>query len=447
MSQVMHSVTSLVHYIKSSLDQDMRLRSLKIKGEISNLTKHRSGHWYFSLKDTRAKISCVMFASNAARCTIDVKEGMQVIVSGSVSMYEAGGSLQLYVTAIQNDGLGDLFLQLEAIKKKLAAEGLFAPERKKPLPLYPMSIGLVTAKSGAALQDMIATIARRWPIANVSLYPAQVQGIQASQSIITMLKEADAMGHDVILLARGGGAIEDLWCFNDEALARVIADMQTVLVSGVGHESDTTLVDYVSDARAATPTAAAELITPDIYEVKQQLAQIQTKLLHKIENQLILQRQHLEHIKASRYLQDPLSYIDQERLKLAMNIKAFGYMQQNLAVTRKQLSKLQNDLAVYSQKLTVSSPQHLKEQKRAMSLQMEKLYADAQANIIKNSALLDAYSPLKILSRGYQIVYQKDQVIKSIHDLDLQKMIRIRMQDGFATASVLEKEEIEWKKN
>ena len=210
-----------------------------------------------------------------------------------------------------------------------------------------------------------------------------------------------------------------------------------------GHESDTTLVDYVSDARAATPTAAAELITPDIYEVKQQLAQIQTKLLHKIENQLILQRQHLEHIKASRYLQDPLSYIDQERLKLAMHIKAFGYMQQNLAVTRKQLSKLQNDLAVYSQKMTVSSSQHLKEQKRAMSLQMEKLYADAQANIIKNSALLDAYSPLKILSREYQIVYQKDQVIKSIHDLDLQKMIRIRMQDGFATASVLEKEGME----
>ena len=258
MSQNVYSVSALVHYIKQTLDNDIRIQSILIKGEISNFTNHRSGHWYFTLKDARSKISCVMFSSHARRCNILLKEGMKVIVTASVSMYEAGGSVQLYVTAVRSDGLGDLFLQLEEVKKKLAAQGLFDPQKKKPLPQYPMRIGVITAKTGAAVQDILTTISRRWPLAEVVVYPSLVQGIQASGAIVENLRKADQGGHDVILLARGGGPIEDLWCFNEEAVARAVFAMHTVIVTGVGHETDTTLVDYVSDARAPTPTAAAD---------------------------------------------------------------------------------------------------------------------------------------------------------------------------------------------
>ncbi|MEG0736267.1 MAG: exodeoxyribonuclease VII large subunit, partial [Longicatena sp.] len=228
MSQGMYSVATLVHYIKESLDNDFNLRSILIKGEVSNFTNHRSGHWYFTLKDAKAKISCVMFASYASRSSILLKEGMKVIVNASVSMYEAGGSVQLYVTAVQADGLGDLFLKLEQVKEKLSKEGLFDPSHKKELPMYPMRIGVLSAKTGAAIQDILTTIARRWPLADVCVYPTLVQGVQATSAIIKQLEHADAQQHDVILLARGGGAIEDLWCFNEESLARCIFAMKSV---------------------------------------------------------------------------------------------------------------------------------------------------------------------------------------------------------------------------
>ena len=283
MSQNVYSVSALVHYIKQTLDNDIRIQSILIKGEISNFTNHRSGHWYFTLKDARSKISCVMFSSHARRCNILLKEGMKVIVTASVSMYEAGGSVQLYVTAVRSDGLGDLFLQLEEVKKKLAAQGLFDPQKKKPLPQYPMRIGVITAKTGAAVQDILTTISRRWPLAEVVVYPSLVQGIQASGAIVENLRKADQGGHDVILLARGGGPIEDLWCFNEEAVARAVFAMHTVIVTGVGHETDTTLVDYVSDARAPTPTAAAELITPDLEEVRMNVSLMRRRLVKDME--------------------------------------------------------------------------------------------------------------------------------------------------------------------
>ncbi|MEG1702615.1 MAG: exodeoxyribonuclease VII large subunit, partial [Erysipelotrichaceae bacterium] len=250
MKQVVYSVSTLVHYIKQSLDHDMNIQSILIKGEISNFTNHRSGHWYFTLKDNKAKLSCVMFSTNVARCPLVLKEGMKVIVSASVSMYEAAGTTQLYVNKVQVDGLGDLYLQYEQTKEKLAKEGLFDPSLKKAIPKYPMSIAIISAKEGAAIQDMLITIAKRWPIAQVSFYPSLVQGNQAVASLIECLKKAEQNHHEVILLARGGGSIEDLWCFNDETLARLIVSLTTPIISGVGHESDTTLVDYVADMRA-----------------------------------------------------------------------------------------------------------------------------------------------------------------------------------------------------
>lgn len=440
MSQRMYSVGSLVHYIKETLDHDFALQSILIKGEVSNFTNHRSGHWYFTLKDAKAKISCVMFASYASRTRILLKEGMKVIVTASVSMYEASGNVQLYVTKVQVDGLGDLFLQLEAVKLKMSKEGLFDAIHKKPLPTYPMNIGIVTAKTGAAIQDMLTTISRRWPIADVVVYPTLVQGIQASEAMITQLKKADEAGHDVILLARGGGAIEDLWCFNDETLARTIFSMHTVLVSGVGHESDTTLVDYVSDARAPTPTAAAELITPDIQEVKALIAMQRVHLLQCMNRNLDEQKKRLTLAKSNRYIQDPNAYIREAQMKLAMHVKELGIVDVQTREWKQQLQQASHQMAILSERIRSSKRSSLQENYSNLQHALEQFKKSSEGNLREKAMLLDAYSPLKVLARGYQIAYHEEHIIKSIHDVHEEDMVKLRMQDGCLYAEVKKKE-------
>lgn len=268
MNERVYTVSAIVKYVKGMLDQNPYLSSMLVQGEISNLTRHRSGHWYFTLKDERARLSCVMFASYASKCRVNVRDGMKVIVRGSLSMYEAQGSVQCYVSSIRSDGLGDLYMQYEELRKKLHAEGWFDEAHKKPVPRYACDIAVVTAKEGAAIHDVLSTIARRWPLADVTLYPAYVQGANAAPSLIDALQRADRDGHECILLVRGGGSIEDLWGFNSEALVHCIYALNTPVISGVGHESDTTLVDFVSDLRAPTPTGAASMVTCDIRDVK-----------------------------------------------------------------------------------------------------------------------------------------------------------------------------------
>ena len=217
MNERVYTVSAIVKYVKGMLDQNPYLSSMLVQGEISNLTRHRSGHWYFTLKDERARLSCVMFASYASKCRVNVRDGMKVIVRGSLSMYEAQGSVQCYVSSIRSDGLGDLYMQYEELRKKLHAEGWFDEAHKKPVPRYACDIAVVTAKEGAAIHDVLSTIARRWPLADVTLYPAYVQGANAAPSLIDALQRADRDGHECILLVRGGGSIEDLWGFNSEA--------------------------------------------------------------------------------------------------------------------------------------------------------------------------------------------------------------------------------------
>lgn len=442
MSLQVYSVSSIVHYIKQVLDHDMRIQSIMIKGEISNFTNHRSGHWYFTLKDSHSKINCVMFSSYARRCRILLKEGMHVIVTASVSMYEAGGSVQLYVTGVQADGLGDLYLQLEEIKKKLAAEGLFDPHKKKEIPKYPMSIGVITAKTGAAIQDILTTISRRWPLAHVEVYPSLVQGIQASDAIVENLAKADQGNHDVVLLARGGGAIEDLWCFNEEKVARAVFQMHTVIVTGVGHETDTTLVDYVSDARAPTPTAAAELITPDIKEVQKQVNLLYQRLSKDIDARLKIARQQFLPIKNHRYFKDPLSYIREEEMKLAMHVRSLEVVEttvQNLSMRLKQNS---SKLAMFSERLYQVNAQQIKQHKLRMQNAMQNYKETKTVQLGKHVSLLDAYSPLKILSRGYAIAYQRDNVVKSIEQVNEKEALRLRLEDGFVYTKIEKKEKI-----
>lgn len=430
MKQQVYSVASLVHYMKISLDQDMNLQSILIKGEISNFTNHRSGHWYFTLKDAKAKINCVMFASYASRCKILLKEGMKVIVKASVSMYEAGGSVQLYVTSVQSDGLGDLYLQLEQVKLKLQQEGLFSVEHKKKLPEYPMRIGIITARTGAAIHDMLTTIEKRWPIAEVTLYPSLVQGSEAAPFLIEQLKQSDEDNHDVILLARGGGAIEDLWCFNDEMLARQVYKMKTVIITGVGHESDTTLVDYVSDARAATPTAAAQMATPVLSDVKNLIENYRKQLVKELNQNILIQKESLKQLQKHRYLSDPFAYIKEEQMRLAMSVKQLSYLERMEEKKKHQLQTLSTRMGQAASFLLTNEKIKIKEKEHTICLALQKQNDEAKHLLMKNIALLDAYSPLKVLQRGYAIPYKEGAIIKSVHDVFGGDALTLRLHDG-----------------
>lgn len=440
MSRLVYSVSSLVHYLKESIDNDMNVQSVLIKGEISNFTNHRSGHWYFTLKDKKSKLSCVMFSSYASRCKILPKEGMQVILTASLSVYEAQGTCQLYVTQVQADGIGDLYLQYEQLKEKLAEEGLFDPTHKKPLPTYPMRIGIISAREGAALQDIYTTLRRRWPMAELHFFPSLVQGKDAPAAMIKILENIDAQELDVVLLARGGGAIEDLWCFNDEGLARTIYAMKTVIVSGVGHETDTTLVDYVSDARAPTPTAAAELITPDKEEVAQNLANQKARMVQCIHRQLQEANLHMQQLHAHRYMREPLSYIQEANMSLALHAKELGIIHVRMNKERSQLALHFQQMTTQFSMIEKNASKHLQEKRQHFLHAMQQYKTLQKQQFSHHVSLLDAYSPLKILRRGYGVVYQQHHIVKSIHEIH-DEQIEIRLQDGILHTRVDHKEE------
>lgn len=440
MNSSMFTVSTLVHYLKQKIDADMNVQSVLIKGEISNFTNHRSGHWYFTLKDKKSRISCVMFASYASRCKILLKEGMQVIVQASLSVYEPQGNCQLNVTKVQMDGIGELFLQFEQLKEKLAREGLFDPAHKKPLPAYPMKIAIISAKEGAALQDVRTTLARRWPLAQITFIPSLVQGKDAPKALIENLQYADSLGVDVILLTRGGGPIEELWCFNDEQLARCIYALKTVIVSGVGHETDTMLVDYVSDARAATPTAAAELVSPDRKEVAQYLQAQKMHLFQSIRRKLQEADMQLARIHAARYIKDPFSYIQEARMNVAMHTKELGAVQTKLQNQRNALDTTSTQLAHYFSAIEKQAKEDLGMRQMALRNALALYQHKQNQQFSQQVSLLDALSPLKILSRGYSVLYQGDHIVKSIHDLH-QEPMQIRMQDGIVHATLDHKEE------
>lgn len=440
MKQAIYSVSTLVRYVKASIDQDVRVQSILIKGEISNFTNHRSGHWYFTLKDAGARISCVMFSSYASRCKLVMKEGMQVIVKASLSVYEAQGAIQLYVTGIQLDGLGDLYLEYEQLKRKLSMEGLFDAAYKKALPRYPQHIAIITAKEGAALQDMLQTLKRRWPIAKISFIPSLVQGKEASAMLCKAIQKADALHPDVILLARGGGAIEDLWCFNDEALARCIFACQSVIISGVGHESDTTLVDYVSDRRAPTPTGAAELATPDMKEVKQQLVMMKRRMLIHVKQRVDNGQKHLKQLKQHRYLRNPLTYTQDVMLKLAMLTKGLEHSAYRIRNRHGELMQLSMRFKQCLEKPKEANDVLLKQYRNTLISLTEIKLKDSHQALCQSAALLDAYSPLKILGRGYALVYEKDRMITSVSDIK-ENHLSIRMKDGMIHTNVITKEE------
>ena len=440
-NEMVVSISSVIARIKNVLTQTMDLDGIWIQGEISNLTKHRSGHYYFSLKDKSGEMSCVMFSSYVSRLNFNVQEGMRVLVSGSINVYEQRGSLQLVIRQMKQDGLGDLYLEFEKRKQDLLRAGYFDESHKKAKPESIENIGVITGAQAAALQDVLSTIQKRWPMMQVTLYPSFVQGNLAPKSLIQSLKKADTHDHDALLIVRGGGSFEDLFCFNDVQLVKTIYNLNTYIVSGVGHEVDTTLCDLVCDHRSVTPTAAAQWVTLDQYEVMSKILKNKELLSQNMSMILNHNKVKLDSYKNHPYLKDPKSFIIEKQLKLD------GYNTQIEHALELELQK-KNVIKNYKEQMNLSMMNLLKVQENKLSIVPEKLESNmrmilqnSRHSLQKNCALLDAYSPLKVLSRGYSISKVNDKVIRHVKDVKSDDIMVTRVNDGVITSCVVSTKE------
>lgn len=394
------TVSQVNFFIKSLIEGDGRLQSVLISGEISNFTDHyRSGHLYFSLKDDKSVLKAVMFASAARRLKFRPRDGMKVLIRGRISVYEPSGQYQLYAEDMQPEGVGALSLAFEQLKERLAEEGLFLQEHKQPIPAYPERIGVITSPTGAAVRDILQITARRWPLAKIVLAPVLVQGEQAPGQIVEALREMDRQkACDVIILGRGGGSLEDLWAFNDESVARAVFGCSIPVVSAVGHETDFTICDFVADLRAPTPSAAAELCTPDWRE---QLSQVTTYQRYFRE----------EGPKLIEYLRQSLDLLVQD--------SPLASPQEFLLKRREKV----NDLAV------------------GLENGLQRRLEREQKRLAVLSGTLDALSPLKVLSRGYAVVMGEQGVVRKASEVDPGQRVSIRLAEGSLSAQILDKGE------
>lgn len=392
------SVTTLVRYLKNKLDSDEALRSVQVSGELSNFRKTSSGHLYFTLKDENSAISCVMFKSKAYSLSFVPENGNKVICSGSISMFEASGSLQLYVNTLKLDGIGDLYRQYEELKNKLFNEGLFDDEHKKEIPtLYPSKVAVLCGNDSAAMSDIKIQFNRRWPLCKVDYYPVIVQGSEGPSSMIKTLKDIDTLGYEIIVLARGGGSFEDLFCFNDERLVRTIYNLNTFIITGVGHQQDFTLVDFVSDRRAPTPTGAIEMITPNIDDVLDSIDDLSYRLNKSIDLLITNNKDKLIQLSNNKYFKDPSLLVDKVSLLLDYKIE--------------RLKRFSNKLDNYQLQID-------------KDLDRIGLLLDIKLNKKRNeldrlNGLLKAYSCENTLKRGYALVYKDNKLInKDINNND-----------------------------
>ena len=393
------SVSEINLYIKKLLQQDGRMSSVLVRGEISNFTRHSSGHLYFSLKDTTGAIKCVMFRSNAQRLQFQPGHGMEVLVSGYVSVYERDGVYQLYVEQMMAAGAGTLHLAYEKLKKKLEGEGLFDKMNKRSLPFLPRKVGIVTSPTGAAIRDLLSIIHRRNAGISVYVVPAIVQGQEGIASICQSLDVLYQHDMDVIIVGRGGGSLEELWCFNEEAVVRKIAASPVPIISAVGHETDVTLADFAADVRAATPSMAAEVAVPEKKQLEEVLSLRQRTLEQRFSSLLLHKKQYLEHLASHRLLQKP-ELLLQDR-------------QQLLDETNEKLEKA-----------------------------IQLILAQKKQEFAARAEKLNALSPLHVLGRGYALCQKENgQVIRSASDAAVGERVQIVLEKGCLTASVLDREE------
>lgn len=415
--QLVLEVSQVNSYIKEMLDTDGLLGSLCIRGELSNYKKYPSGHHYFTLKDGQSQLKCVMFRSSAMRLRFRPENGMMVQAAGRITVYPRDGVYQLYCVAMTPEGAGDLAVAFEQLKKKLAAEGLFDPAHKKPLPAYPHRIAIITSAAGAAVHDMLRIIRHRYPLAEVKLLPVRVQGEEAAGEIARALDYANAhQVADLIITGRGGGSMEDLWAFNEEVVARAIYRSEIPVISAVGHEPDVTISDYVADLRAATPSNAAELCTPDRQELEAHILGAKNRMALLLNRQLKNCRTQLELRKNARVLQSPENYLADRRQTLdGLTEKLAGTMAQRLTKEAARLSLCQQQLG------------HAQ----------AKVLSDQRKRLETTAARLDAMSPLKVLSRGYSIT-ENDRGIAVVSAKTLKSgdHITVRFHQGSVLAQV-----------
>lgn len=400
MPQDVLSITQVNEYIRAVIDRDDLLSSVAVRGEISNYKMYPSGHHYFTLKDEGAALKCVMFKGNAMRLRFRPENGMKIIAMGRISVYPRDGAYQLYCTALTVDGIGDLHAAFEQLKAKLSTQGLFDPARKKPLPQYPGTIGIITSSAGAAIHDMLRILNKRYPLTKVKLLPVRVQGAEAPAEISAAIRYANYYKlADLLIVGRGGGSMEDLWAFNDERVAYAIYESTIPVISAVGHEPDVTISDFVADLRAATPSNAAELAVPDREALFQAMDSMSAAMATALSRQLQSSRRHLNVLASANCMQSPVNYLNQR-----MN---------NLNATANRLAAAQSKVL------------HMQRQ-----------------HFVSLTAKLDAMSPLKVLTRGYAMAQTEDgEILQSVNQVRAGEDITISLRDGTVSAKVIEVKE------
>lgn len=389
------TVTLVNSYIKKMLDNDIILNNLKIKGEVSNLKKHSSGHLYFSLKDESSKINCVMFKDYAKLLDINMEDGLRVEIKGKIKVYQKEGSYQLYCEEIKKQGVGELYLAFLNLKETLEKEGLFKLEHKKPLPIYPKKVGVITSPTGAAIRDVINVAKRRNPYIDIIIYPALVQGTGSSNNVMEGIEYLEKGAKvEVIIIARGGGSIEELWSFNDETLARRIYDSKIPIVTGVGHETDYTIVDFVSDLRAPTPSSAAEIVFKSYSEIKKEIDYNYNKLQKSMQDDLLKKKNEVNLLKNTIEFNSPMTYILNEHKKI----------------------KIIND------RLNIGIKKKVSEEKSKLSYMMD---------------LLNSRNPLNILNKGYTLIKDESgNIVKDSKSLSGEQLVEIKFRDGSLKAKI-----------
>ncbi len=412
------SVSAITRYLKAKFDVDENLQTVFLRGEISNFKAHTTGHFYFSLKDESSKINAIMFRSNASKVLFKPVDGMKVLVTGRISVYEAMGSYQIYVDEMLEDGVGNLYIAFEQLKKKLKSEGLFDEAHKRKIPKIPKRVGIITASTGAAIRDIMTTIKRRFPICETILFPTLVQGENAKDDIVRNIERAQNYDLDVLIVGRGGGSIEDLWPFNEEIVARAIYNSKVPVISAVGHEVDFTIADFVADLRAPTPTAAAELAVPNMSDLKKHIDQLGIRLNESILKKVNYLKLYLESVKNSFVIKNPQIMFENKKQSLFL----MGDKLNDIMLGK--VEKYKNEMAKLKKSYVLENPYLL--------------YKD-KINEVKNIIdKLNLLNPLNILARGYSITYLNEKALKSIKEVKKDDLLDIKLNDGVLKTSVLE---------
>lgn len=412
------SISDLNHYIKSIFEEDIFLKKVYIKGEISNFKAHTRGHFYFTLKDDNSRINAVMFSYSTNNLKFKPVDGMKVLVRGKIAVYEATGSYQIYVDDMEQDGLGNLYIEFEKLKKKLAAEGLFDQDKKKPIPKVPKKIGIVTASTGAAIKDILTTIKRRFPICETILFPSLVQGADAAKDIVKNIEIANTYDIDTLIVGRGGGSIEDLWPFNEEIVARAIFDSKVPVISAVGHEIDFTIADFVADLRAPTPTAAAELAVPNIDTINDYLKTVKNRLQISVNNSITSKKEHLVSLINSYVLKKPTAMYEIKEQNLDHLIESLNSkMNYIIDTNRNRLNKIRNSYVLTNPDI---------------------IYKYKSQNLEHIINKLEVLNPMNTLKRGYGIVKKDNKVVSNIKDVKKEDIIDINIKNGIINAKVIE---------